>query len=222
MKQSLYVVTARRSRNIRDVTNGNVTKRSECAKHVSRRTVVKLTTAYFRLETDSWDCPFNSYPDPSLSIILYLLLGSMSILRNSHVAVSNLGFKTPWHGPLPLHPIYMTFLSPRPSKWMVAFILHGPVEYRARLKKKSGPAAGWVKKKKRGANGAYFFFNFQKWAIFSYQTTDWPQLRPPAGRCNYLHCMLDPWKRFLLRGISSLWSHGATRTGVGKKSVASN
>ena len=48
-----HVVTPIPSREIRDVTNGNVTKRSESAKHLSRRTVVKLTTAYFTLVTHS-------------------------------------------------------------------------------------------------------------------------------------------------------------------------
>ena len=48
-----YVVTVRHSREIHDVTNGDVQIRSEMAKHRSRRTVVKLTTAYFMLETDS-------------------------------------------------------------------------------------------------------------------------------------------------------------------------
>ena len=46
-----YVVTARYSREIRDVTNRGVTKRSEMAKLPSRRTVVKLTAAYVRLVT---------------------------------------------------------------------------------------------------------------------------------------------------------------------------
>ena len=48
-----YVVTPLPSREIRDVTNGSVTKRSESGKHDSRRTVVKLTTAYLTLVTHS-------------------------------------------------------------------------------------------------------------------------------------------------------------------------
>ena len=48
-----YVVTARHSRKIRDVTNGDVQICSEMAKQGPRRTVVKLMTADFRLETDS-------------------------------------------------------------------------------------------------------------------------------------------------------------------------
>ena len=54
----LIVVTPLPSRHIRDVTNADVSKRSEREKHLSRRTVVKLTSAYVRLTTDSWDCPF--------------------------------------------------------------------------------------------------------------------------------------------------------------------
>ena len=48
-----YVVTARHSREFRDVTNGNVQIRSESAKQCSRCTVVKLTMAYFTLDTHS-------------------------------------------------------------------------------------------------------------------------------------------------------------------------
>ena len=48
-----YVVTTFPSREICDVNNGNVPKRSECGKHVSRRPVVKLTAAYLTLVIDS-------------------------------------------------------------------------------------------------------------------------------------------------------------------------
>ena len=48
-----YVVTSLPSREIRDVTNGDVVLRSEMAKHHSRCTVVKLTSAYLNLDTDS-------------------------------------------------------------------------------------------------------------------------------------------------------------------------
>ena len=48
-----YVVSTRPARQFRDVTSGDVLKRSELAKHLSRRTVVKLTAAYIRLVTDS-------------------------------------------------------------------------------------------------------------------------------------------------------------------------
>ena len=46
------VVTALPSRGFCDVTNGNVLIRSERAKHLSRRTVVKLTSAYLNLDRD--------------------------------------------------------------------------------------------------------------------------------------------------------------------------
>ena len=48
-----YVVTPLPSRKFCDVTNGDVATCSEMAKHHSRRTVVKLTSAYVNLDTDS-------------------------------------------------------------------------------------------------------------------------------------------------------------------------
>ena len=49
----LINVTAQRRRQTRDVTNQDVTKRSESAKHLSQHTVVKLMSAYLNLDTDS-------------------------------------------------------------------------------------------------------------------------------------------------------------------------
>ena len=48
-----YVVTLLASRDIHDVTNRNVPIHSESAKQRSRRTVVKLRSAFLNMDTDS-------------------------------------------------------------------------------------------------------------------------------------------------------------------------
>ena len=53
MAENGYVVTAHDSHDFRDLTNADVGLHSESAKHPSRRTVVKLTAAYFMLVSRS-------------------------------------------------------------------------------------------------------------------------------------------------------------------------